>query len=96
MINWKRRNEDRLSKRLLERERAFTDCGKIKNGGFREELPKANSIFEIGIVEQIKGYRSYYKVRFGSYRIGLKIESKLRPNDSITVLQDFPFEKFIE
>lgn len=40
-----------------------------------EELPKANSIFDIGIVEQMKGYRSYYKVRFGSYRIGLKMEN---------------------
>ena len=40
-----------------------------------EELPKANSIFNIGIVEQMKGYHSYYKVRFGSYRIGLKMEN---------------------
>lgn len=39
-----------------------------------EELPNANSIFEIGSVEKMKGYRSYYKVRFGSYRIGLKLE----------------------
>ena len=34
-----------------------------------EELPKANSIFELGNVEQMKGYPSYFKVRFGSYRI---------------------------
>ena len=40
-----------------------------------EELPKSNSIFEIGTVEQMKGYRSCYKVRFGSYRIGFKIEN---------------------
>ena len=40
-----------------------------------EELPKADSIFELGVVEQMKGYRSYYKVRFGSYRIGLKVEN---------------------
>ena len=40
-----------------------------------KELPKANSVFEIGIVEQMKGYPSYYKVRFGSYRIGIKIEN---------------------
>ena len=39
-----------------------------------EELPKANSIFEIGTAEQMKGYPSYYKVRFGSYRIGFKME----------------------
>ena len=40
-----------------------------------EELPKANSIFELGFVEQMKDYPSYYKIRFGSYRIGLKIEN---------------------
>ena len=40
-----------------------------------KQLPKTNSIFEIVIVEQMKGYRSCYKVRFGSYRIGLKIEN---------------------
>ena len=39
-----------------------------------EDLPKADSIYEIGFIEQMKGYPSYYKVRFGSYRIGLKIE----------------------
>ena len=39
-----------------------------------EELPKANSIYEVGIIEQMKGYPSFYKVRFGSYRIGLKME----------------------
>ena len=39
-----------------------------------EELPKANSISELGIVEQMKGYPLCYKVRFGSYRIGLKIK----------------------
>jgi mRNA interferase RelE/StbE len=40
-----------------------------------ENLPKANSIFELGIVEQMKGYPSYYKVRFGPYRIGLRIKN---------------------
>jgi mRNA interferase RelE/StbE len=41
-----------------------------------EDLPKADSIYEVGVIEQMKGYRSYYKVRFGSYRIGLKIEKE--------------------
>ncbi len=40
-----------------------------------KELPESNSIFEIGIIEQIKGYRKYYKARFGQYRIGLKMEN---------------------
>ena len=41
-----------------------------------EDLPNANSISEVGVIEQMKGYRSYCKVRFGSYRIGLKIEKE--------------------
>ena len=40
-----------------------------------EKLPKVNSIFEQGIVEQMRGYPTYYKVRFGSYRIGLRMEN---------------------
>ena len=39
-----------------------------------EELPKADSLFELGTIEKMKGYPSFCKVRFGSYRIGLKIE----------------------
>ncbi len=39
-----------------------------------EDLPETNFISNLGVIEQMKGYRSYYKVRFGSYRIGLKID----------------------
>ena len=46
-----------------------------------KELPKANSIFELGNVEQMKGYPSYYKIRFGQYRIGLKLK------DGIVILE---------
>lgn len=41
-----------------------------------EDLPKANSIYDVCVIEQMKGYPFYYKVRFGSYRIGLKIEKE--------------------
>lgn len=41
-----------------------------------EDLPETNSISNLGVIEQMKGYRSYYKVRFGSYRIGLKIDQE--------------------
>ena len=41
-----------------------------------EELPKANSIVELRKVEQLKGYASYHKISFGSYRIGLKVENE--------------------
>ena len=40
---------------------------------FKERL-EANSIFELGKVEKMKGFPSYYKIRFGSYRIGLRIK----------------------
>ena len=41
-----------------------------------EDLPKVDSIYDVGVIEQMKGYRSYFKVRFGSYRVGLKIEKE--------------------
>ena len=76
-INWKRLHEDILSEKILERtfKNPFKD--KNENGEVRiEELPKANSIFELRKVEQLKGYDSYHKIRFGSYRIGLKLENE--------------------
>jgi mRNA interferase RelE/StbE len=47
---------------------------RIENFVFKE-LPKANSIFEMGKIEQLKGYPSCYKIRFGQYRIGLRIKN---------------------
>ena len=41
-----------------------------------EELPKANSIVALRKVDQLKGYASYHKIRFGSYRIGIKLENE--------------------
>ena len=45
-----------------------------------EHLPNAESISELGIIEKIQGHRGYYKSRFGSYRVGMKVE-----NDTLTV-----------
>jgi len=42
------------------------------------EVPKLNSLDESGKVERMKGYPSYFKVRFGPYRVGLRLE-----NDSV-------------
>jgi mRNA interferase RelE/StbE len=39
-----------------------------------EELPNVSSIAETGKIEKMTGYNSYYKARFGSYRVGLKME----------------------
>jgi len=41
-----------------------------------EEIPEADTIVELRKIEQLKGYASYHKVRFGSYRIGLKLENE--------------------
>lgn len=40
-----------------------------------KKLPKSESISDSGKIEQMKGYPSYFKIRFGSYRVGLKIEN---------------------
>ena len=56
------------------------DRSKIESFVFKE-LPEANSIFELGNVEQMKGYPSYYKVRFGRYRIGIKLK------DDVVILE---------
>ena len=36
-----------------------------------EDLPSYNSIEAAGNIEQLTGYKDYYKVRFGDFRIGL-------------------------
>lgn len=38
------------------------------------ELPAIQSLGESGKIEKMSGYKSFYKVRFGSYRVGLKKE----------------------
>jgi len=40
-----------------------------------EELPSLDSITQSKRIEQMKGYPGYYKIRFGNYRIGLKVEN---------------------
>ena len=41
-----------------------------------EKLPAMKSISESGRIERMKGYPGFYKVRFGHYRVGLKIENE--------------------
>jgi len=38
-----------------------------------EELPQADSLQSTGKVEKLKGHATFYKVRFGDYRIGLSV-----------------------
>jgi mRNA interferase RelE/StbE len=40
-----------------------------------EDVPEMNSIFESGKVETMTGYPGYYKIRFGNYRGGIKIDN---------------------
>ena len=56
------------------------DRSRIESFVFKK-LPEANSIFELGNIEQMKGYPSYYKVRYGQYRIGIKFK------DGVVILE---------
>ncbi len=40
-----------------------------------EELPYYSSLGEIGKIEKMSGYRNYFKIRFGNYRVGIKKEN---------------------
>lgn len=42
-----------------------------------ETLPQMQSIHESDKIESLKGYKNFYKIRFGSYRVGLKTEGEL-------------------
>ena len=37
------------------------------------EVPNSRDIYEIGKVEKMKSYFFHYKVRFGNYRVGIKV-----------------------
>lgn len=39
-----------------------------------EEIPALDSLSRSGKAEQMKGYPGFYKVRFGDYRVGLRVE----------------------
>lgn len=39
-----------------------------------EEIPKLDNIFATLDIKKMKGYRDYYRVRVGDYRIGCRVE----------------------
>jgi mRNA interferase RelE/StbE len=43
-------------------------------------FPTHKSLSEIGKVEKMTGYKDYFKIRFGDYRVGIKKE-----NDTIII-----------
>lgn len=44
------------------------------------ELPAFRSVAESGTIERTKGYPGFYRIRFGDYRVGLRLE-----NDTVIV-----------
>ena len=40
-------------------------------------LPNYNSLSEIGKIEKMTGYKNYFKIRFGDYRVGIKKENNI-------------------
>lgn len=42
-----------------------------------ETLINCKSLGELGKVEKLRGYENYFKVRFGNYRVGLRIENDI-------------------
>ncbi|ODS32295.1 MAG: hypothetical protein SCARUB_02597 [Candidatus Scalindua rubra] len=43
-----------------------------------EELPCKSSISESGKIEKLSGYKNFYKVRFGIYRLGIESKNKTK------------------
>lgn len=39
-----------------------------------EESEKIKSLESAGIFEKLKGYQTYYRIRFGNYRVGVSYE----------------------
>jgi Cytotoxic translational repressor of toxin-antitoxin stability system len=40
-----------------------------------EDIPEFEDIFKALDIKKMKGYRGYYRIRVGSYRIGCRIEN---------------------
>lgn len=51
------------------------DREKIENFVF-EEVNQYTSSAEINKLEKLSGYHYYYKIRFGNYRLGVKLEEE--------------------
>lgn len=41
------------------------------------KLSTFNALSEIGKVEKMTGYKDYFKIRFGDYRVGIKKENNI-------------------
>lgn len=52
------------------------DREKIEDFVF-EEINQYNSSAEINKLEKLSGYQHYYKIRFGDYRVGIKLDNEV-------------------
>jgi len=43
-----------------------------------EEIPELDNIFGVRDIKKMRGYRDYYRIRVGNYRIGCKVEAENR------------------
>jgi mRNA interferase RelE/StbE len=41
-----------------------------------EDIPRFNSVFGVLGIKKMKGYKDYYRIRVGDYRIGCKVEKE--------------------
>jgi mRNA interferase RelE/StbE len=54
----------------------LNDRQKIESFVF-EESEKIESLESTGGFEKLKGYQTYYRVRFGNYRVGVRYENEI-------------------
>lgn len=47
-----------------------------------EELPQHDALLSVNNVKKIQGYKDYYRIRIGDYRIGIKSE-----NDTLIIMR---------
>ena len=59
--------------RSRKNDRKFLDCVKE----IIEDVECADTIIDISDLRKLKGESNYYRIRFGSYRIGVRIEGDL-------------------
>ncbi len=42
-----------------------------------EKLPAAKALAEVGSIQAMKGYHGFYKIRFGDWRLGLRLDNDI-------------------
>ena len=71
---WRKPIEGKVSQAFPDEFGQDSLCAKEIEVFVFEEAPEIDSVGASGKIQRMKGYKSSYKVRFGSYRIGLTVE----------------------